>query len=153
MPPACSVHSYCTCWTVYLSSSGLWIPSICTLGLYTTVTHKFLTWWDCVSLHSSFHTCMAVVKFSIHLHISMHLIFLEELLVKPQMLLTLGLHNVQYIIIILIRKSGDISVQWDNCMLMIFGPSGGTALKEEMILSWESLLGLKNTSRNHGLWT
>lgn len=34
-------------------------------------------------------------------------------------------------------------------MPVIFGSSGGPAIKTGMILSWKSLHGLRNTSRNH----
>lgn len=36
---------------------------------------------------------------------------------------------------------------------VIFGTSGGTALKPDMIQSWKSLHGLSDTSRNHCLRT
>lgn len=38
-------------------------------------------------------------------------------------------------------------------MPVTFGPSGSTALKTEIIVSWKSLCGLTNSSRNHSLWT
>ena len=38
-------------------------------------------------------------------------------------------------------------------MPVIFRPSGSTALKTDMILSWKSLHGFRITSRNHCLWT
>jgi len=41
------------------------------------------------------------------------------------------------------RESGDISVT--------FRPSGSSALKTDLILSWKPLPGLRNTSRSHGL--
>jgi len=41
------------------------------------------------------------------------------------------------------RESGDISVT--------FRPSGSSALEPDLILSWKSLPGHRNTSRNHCL--
>lgn len=35
-------------------------------------------------------------------------------------------------------------------MSVIFGSSGGPAIKTGMTLSWKSLHGLRNTSRNYG---
>ena len=43
--------------------------------------------------------------------------------------------------------------QGQSSKRVIFEPSGATALKIDMILYWTSLRGLRNTSRNHRLWT
>ena len=39
--------------------------------------------------------------------------------------------------------------QNQNWTSVVFRPSGSTALKTDIILSWNSLHGLRNTSRNH----
>ena len=46
----------------------------------------------------------------------------------------------------------DKSKGW-NWMCVIFRTSGSTALKTGTILYWTSLHGVRNTSRNHCLWT